>query len=164
VKIIPYKLPDSIIIVPKVVIPFEEAKQYLIDIKRKEEEQEKSKINWPKTMKMLIENNLVAEGDKIYLKNALPPHLKYEENNPQYVATITRKLGQSNAILWENDNREYSISALTWQIFKETHPDKKDPGGLNGNWHWVNSDGKPLWQVREEYIKKIHKTAINSDS
>ena len=28
----------------------------------------------------------------------------------------------------------------------------KDPGGVNGNWHWVNSEGKPLWEVAEEFL------------
>ncbi len=155
VKITPYKLQDNIIIVPKVVIPLEEAKQYLIDIKRKEEEQEKSKRKYrPKTMKILIENNLVAEGDKIYLKNGLPSHLKFEEDEAIFIATITGKLGQSNAVLWEEDKNEYSISALAWKIFKDSHPDKKDPGGVNGNWHWVNAEGKPLWEVAEEYLAK----------
>jgi hypothetical protein len=111
-----------------------------------------------------IENNLVAEGDKIYLKNNLPSHLKYEENNPMFIATITGKLGQSNAVLWGNDNKEYSLSALANKIFKDSHPDKKDPGCLNGNWHWVNSEDKPLWTVAVEYIKKTNINAINSDS
>lgn len=156
VKITPYKVDENIIIVPKVVIPLEEAKQYLIDIKRKEE-QEKSKRKYrPKTMKILIENNLVQEGDIIYLKNGLPSYLQYEENNPVFKATITGKLGQSNAVLWENDGNEYSISALAWKIFKDLHPDKKDPGGVNGNWHWVNSEGKSLWEVAEEYLAKTH--------
>jgi len=153
VKITPYKLQDNIIIVPKVVIPLEEAKQYLIDIKRKEEEQEKSKRRYrPKTMKILIENNLVSKGDKIYLKNGLPSYLKFEENDELFIATITGNSGQSDAVRWEEDSKEYSISALTWKIFKDSHPNKKDPGGVNGNWHWVNSDGKPLWEVAEEYL------------
>jgi hypothetical protein len=153
VKITPYKLNEDIIIVPKVLIPLEEAKQYLIDIKRKEDEREQSKRKYrPKTMKILIENNLVKQGDPIFLKNGLPSHLEYEENNPMFRATITGKLGQSNAVLWENDGKEYSISALAWKIFKDSHPDKKDPGGVNGNWHWVSLAGTPLWDVAEEYL------------
>lgn len=165
VKITPYKVDENIIIVPKVVIPLEEAKQYLIDIKRKEEEREQSKKQYrPKTMKILIENNLVQKGDVIFLKNGLPSYLKYQENNPTFKATITGKLGQSNAVLWENDNNEYSISALAWKIFKDAHPEKKDPGGVNGNWHWVNSENKPLWEIAEEYLAKTRPNPINSDS
>jgi len=155
VKITPYKVDEKIIIVPKVVIPLEEAKQYLIDIKRKEEEREQSRKKYrPKTMKILIDNKLVKEGDTIHLKNGLPPHLQYEENNPMFKAIITGKLGQSNAVRWEHDGNEYSISALAWKIFKDSHPEKKDPGGVNGNWHWVNSEDKPLWDVAEEYLAK----------
>jgi hypothetical protein len=155
VKITPYKVDEKVVIVPKVVIPLEEAKQYLIDIKRKEEIKEQTERKYrPKTMKILIENNLVQEGDKIFLKNGLPSHVMYEENNPIFKAEITGKLGQSNAVKWANDGKEYSISALAWKILKDTHPDKKDPGGVNGNWHWVNKEGKSLWEVAEEYLAK----------
>ena len=155
VKITPYKVDEQVVIVPKVVIPLEEAKQYLIDIKRKEEVKEQSGRKYrPKTMKILIENNLVQKGDKIFLRNGLPSHLEFEEGNPIFQAEITGKLGQSNAVKWEKDGEEYSISALAWTIFKNTHPDKKDPGGVNGNWHWVNEAGKSLWEVAEEHLAK----------
>ena len=153
VKITPYKIDMQVVIVPKVVIPLEEARQYLIDIKRKEDVKVQSDRKYrPKTMKILIENHLVHEGDKIFLKNALPSHLRYTEDNPIFKAEITGKLGQSNAVKWAFDGEEYSISALAWKIFKDNHPDKKDPGGVNGNWHWVNEAGRPLWDVAEEHI------------
>lgn len=153
VSITPYKVDDKVIVVPKVVIPLEEAKQYLIDIKRKEEEREQSsrKVR-PKTMKILLENKLVQEGDKLSLKNGLPSWLTYDENDPTFKATITGKQGQSNAIVWEKDGNEYAVSALAWKIFKDLHPENKNPGGVNGNWHWVNSEGKPLWEVAEEFL------------
>lgn len=155
VKITPYKLGENVVIVPKIVIPLEEAKQYQIDIKRKEgEAHEKKKRYRPTTMKILIDNGLLKEGDVIYLKNALPSHLQYEEDNPVFKATITGKLGQSNSIIWENDGKEYSISAVAWKLFKDSHPDKKDPGGVNGSWHWVNAEGVPLWDVAEKYISE----------
>jgi hypothetical protein len=42
-------------------------------------------------------------------------------------------------------------SGLTWTLFKEKHPEKKDPGGVNGNWHWVDKSGTPLWQLAENF-------------
>ena len=152
VKITPHKIGDQVIIVPNKIIPLQEAKQYLIDIQQKEEQQEKKTGNRQRTMKILIENKLLKEGDKIYLKNALPKFMKFEKDNPYYSATITGKLGQSNAIKWDYDNNEYAISALTWIQFKENHPEKKDPGGVNGNWHWVNDRGKSLWEIAEIFL------------
>ena len=35
--------------------------------------------------------------------------------------------------------------------FKKYHPDGKDPGGVNGNWHWVTESGKNLWDIAQEY-------------
>lgn len=157
VKITPYKVDEQIIIVPKVVIPLEEARQYLIDIKRKEEEREQSGRRYrPPTMKILIENHLIQEGDVIFLKNGLPSHVKYDEGDPTFRATITGKLGQRDAVKWEKDKEEYSISALTWKIFKNLHPENKDPGGVNGNWHWVNADQKSLWEVAEAHLARTH--------
>lgn len=155
VKITPYKVDEQIIIVPKVLIPFEEAKQYLIDIKRKEEERERSGRTYrPPTMNILIENYLVQEGEVIFLKNRLPSHVRYDERDPTFKATITGKLGQSDAVKWAKDGQEYSISALTWKIFKNLHPENKEPGSVNGNAHWVNDAGKSLWKVAKEYLAK----------
>ncbi len=156
IKITPYKVEEKIVIIPKIIIPLEEAEQYLIAIKRKEERQHSKNKVRPKTMKILIDNGLVNEGDVIYLKNSLPSHLEFKQNNAVYKATITGKRGQSNAVLWEKDGGEYSISNLTYGIFRELHPDKKNPGGINGNWHWVNSEGKSLWEVAEAFLKTTH--------
>lgn len=153
VKITPYKVGDRIVVVPTVLIPLQEAKQYLIDIKIKEEEQEhSSRRSRPKTMRLLVENALVKPGDQIFLKHELPPHVQFNAQDPVFQAEITGKLGRSNGVRWKKDDAEYSISALAWKIFKDLHPENKDPGGVNGNWHWVNADGKPLWEVAEDFL------------
>lgn len=155
VKITPYQVGAQVVIVPKVVIPLEEARQYLIDIKRKEEVKELSvRKSRPKTMKILIDNHLVAAEDKLTLEFGLPSHVTFDPNDPTFKAVITGKLGQSDAVRWEKDGQEYSISALTWMIFKELHPEKKDPGGVNGNWHWVHSSDETLWKIAENYLEK----------
>lgn len=154
VTISPYQVGTQIVIVPKVVIPLEEARQYLIDIKRKEEVKELSvRRNRPKTMKILIENNLVAVDDQLILQFGLPNYVIFDPDDPTFKAAITGRLGQSDAVRWEKDGREYSISALTWMIFKDLHPEKKDPGGINGNRHWVHSSGKTLWQIAENHLE-----------
>jgi hypothetical protein len=156
VKITPYRVGGQVVIVPKVVIPLEEAKQYLIDIKRKEEVKELSeKKTRPKTMRILIENKLVSEGDRLQLRHGLPNYITFDVNDPTFQATITGKLGQSDSVRWEKNGQEYSISALTWHIFKDLHPEKKAPGGINGNWHWVHSNGKQLWTIAEEFMGNL---------
>jgi hypothetical protein len=154
VKITPYQVEKKVIIVPNIIIPLKEASQYLIDIQEKEEEMQEREANRPRTMRILIENGLLKEGDKIFLKNGLPSYVRYDPSNSVYHATITGKLGQSNAVRWDKDNKEYAISSLTWSIFKDLHPEKKDPGGINGNWHWVDKHGKPLWMIAEDFIYK----------
>ena len=153
VSITPYKVDEKVVIVPKVIIPLQEARQYLIDIKKKEEEREASvRRTRPKTMKILLENALVSAGDELWLKNGLPSWVKFDPADPTFKAIITGKQGQSDAVVWALDGQEYAVSALAWKIFRDLHADKKNPGGVNGNWHWVRSDGKPLWTVAEEFL------------
>ncbi|HHH53177.1 MAG TPA: hypothetical protein ENK91_05930 [Bacteroidetes bacterium] len=151
VKIKPHKIGDQIAIVPNKIIPLQEAQQYLIDIQKKEEQETKSGRNRPRTMRILIENGLLKEGDKIYLKNDIPKYMKFDKTKKEYLGTITGKLGRSNAVKWEFNESEYSISSLTWQIFKKFHPENKNPGGVNGNWHWVSENGTNLWEIAEKY-------------
>lgn len=151
VKITPYHFNGQSIIVPNVIIPLQEAKEYLIEIQTKEEEQaHATRKNAPRTMRYLIECGAIKAGDRIFLKNGLPSWVKHDEDDSTFSATITGKLGQSNAVCWDKDSQEYAISSLTWSIFKDLHPDKKDPGGINGNWHWVTSQGVPLWTLAKD--------------
>ena len=155
VSITPYKVDDKVVIVPRVIIPLQEARQYLIDIKQKEDVRESSgRKARPKTMKILLDNNLVSAGEELRLMNLLPTWVKYDPEDPVFKATITGKRGQSDAIVWAKDGQEYAVSALAWKIFKDLHPENKDPGGINGNGHWVRLDGKSLWEVAEEFLEK----------
>ncbi|MGL1902544.1 MAG: hypothetical protein OCC49_10440 [Fibrobacterales bacterium] len=155
VKVTPYKLDDRIIIVPKVLIPLEEAEQYLVEVKQKEESRGRiSRSPRKRTLKILLENDLIKEGDDILLKSVLPKHVTFKDNDPIFMAKITGKSGQSDSIIWENDGNEYSISRLSWKIFKDQHPEKKDPGGVNGTAHWVNSDGVALWELAERFLNQ----------
>jgi len=155
VSITPYKVDDKVVIVPRVIIPLQEARQYLIDIKQKEDVRESSgRKARPKTMKILLDNNLVSAGEELRLRNLLPTWVKYDPEDPVFKATITGKRGQSDAIVWAKDGQEYAVSALAWKIFKDLHPENKDPGGINGNGHWVRLDGKSLWEVAEEFLEK----------
>ena len=148
VRITPYKVGDQIVVVPNRIIPLQEAKQYLSDIQKKDSPQpQQNSRRRGRTMKILIESGLVREGQRIFLKNDLPSHLQYDADDARFHATITGKLGQSNSVLWEEDGQEYSISNLVWKFFRDTHPDNKNPGGINGNWHFMTEDGKTLWAL-----------------
>ncbi len=149
VAITPYKVGDRIVIVPKLVIPLEEAKEYQIAIRDKEDERERSTRNREQTVRVLLDNNLITEGDTLYLKSGLPPYVQYQEGSPVFQAIVTGKRGQSNAVRWAQDGAEYSISGLAWRVFRDLHPEKKDPGGVNGSIKWVTADGLSLWDLRK---------------
>ena len=151
VKITPYCLGEQSVIVPNIIIPLQEAKQYLIEVQKKDEEQvQGTRKIAQRTMKFLVENGLVHVDDKIYLKHGLPEFVSFVDDDPYFTATITGKIGQSDAIRWDFDGQEYAISALTWKIFTEKHPEKAKPGSVNGNWHWVNKEGQQLWQLAKD--------------
>lgn len=154
IKITPHDLGDRIAIVPTKIIPLKEAAQYLIDIRQKEDKSSTRKQYRPRSMRLLIENKLLLPGQRIYLKNGLPGFMEYKDGDDRFIAEITGKLGQSDAIRWLHDGKEYAISALTWTLLKENHPEKRDPGGVNGNWHWVTDSGQSLWGIAEEYWSK----------
>jgi hypothetical protein len=155
VKMTPYRVAGKIIIVPKVMIPLEEAKQYLIDIKVKEEEREQSGGGTSRarnTMNVLLENGLVKAGDTVYLKNALPAYIVYGDGDLIFQATITGKVGQS-AIRWAKDGKEYSLTALAKIIFRDLHPENRVTQALNGALFWATADGRSLAQVAEDFVK-----------
>ncbi len=155
VTITPYKIGERIIVVPKVAIPLEEAKQYLIDIKIKEEQVEQSERKQNRrTLHVLLDEGLVKADEPIFLKNALPSYLEFKEGDPTFDAWITGKTGRSDSVRWKKDSEEYSISALTEIIFNQFHPSGKYPGGINGNWHWVTASGTPLWTLAAEFRAK----------
>lgn len=154
VKITPYQLNDQIVIVPDYIIPLQEARQYLVDIQQKEDKQTDVAIvgeRAKRSMRVLLDNNLVAVADPIHLTFRLPSHIAYDANDLTFQAEITGKTGRSNAVRWAKDGQEYAISTLTWNIFKRLHPDNKDPGGVNGNVHWTVQSGRSLWDLAQEH-------------
>jgi hypothetical protein len=46
------------------------------------------------------------------------------------------------------------MTKQTRSLLPALHPEQKDPGGVNGNWHWVNSEGKSLWDIAKSHLKK----------
>lgn len=106
VRVTPYQLDDKIVLAPKKIIPLAETEQYLTAVQEKEEKRQESKKRNPYTMPTLINNGLLKEGDRIYLKNRLHEYMKNDEDDPTYHAIITSKLGQSDAVRWEKDGKE----------------------------------------------------------
>ena len=162
VQFTPYQVQGKIVIVPTKMIPLQTAEQYQVDIQKKQEEraQEGGKRKRARSLQILLESGRIKGGERIYLKNGLPSHVKYKESDPTFSAVLTGKTGQSNAVRWDKDQQEYSISTLTWNIFRDLHPEKKDPGGVNGNWHWVLESGDNLWDLAEEVVGRQERLPI----
>lgn len=156
VRITPYKIGSQVAIVPTRIIPLQEARQYLVQVQQKQEREKQQQVTGSRrarSMRVLAENGLITAGERIFLRHGLPEYMSYDPDNPMYHATITGKLGQQNTIRWEHDGLEYSISGLTWNIFRDLHPKKKNPSGINGPWYWTNAEGTALWFLAENHVR-----------
>lgn len=154
VRITPHSLDGKIILVPEKIIPLKESEQYLTGIQEKEEKRQEAKKRNPPTVPTLLKNGLLKEGDKLYLKNRLPAHMTYDEDDPVYHATVTGNLGQQNSVRWGKDEKVYSLSGLTRQIFKDLHPEKNGPKAISGPDHWTDEAGVPLYELAKAHLEK----------
>lgn len=153
VRIKPHKVGDQIIIVPSKIIPLQEAKQYLVEIQQKEEakQQVNSRTKRPTTIKLLVESGRIKADEKIYLGRFLPAYLQpASRTDTRYIAEITGKLGKNNAVRWQYDGNEYSISYLTHLIFQTYHPTNQHPGAIQGGLYWITEEGRPLAELADE--------------
>ena len=163
VRFSPYLVEDKVVIIPTKIIPLPEAEEYQVKIQKKQEESRQGNgKKRARTMQILLDNGIIKGGERVYLKSSLPSHLHYKEGDPTFTGVLTGKRGQRNAIVWDKDQKEYSISMLAWMIFRDTHPDKKDPGGVNGSAHWVLKNGKALWTLAEEALAKQQKSLLDA--
>lgn len=162
VRITPYKIGSQVAIVPTRIIPLQEARQYLVQIQQKQEreKQQQNTSRRARSMHVLVENGLVTVGERIFLRHNLPDYMSYDPDNPIYHATITGKLGRQNTVRWEQNGQEYSISGLTWNIFRDLHPEKRNPSGINGPWYWTNNQGTPLWFLAENHVRPGSSSAV----
>lgn len=154
VQFTPYLVEGKIVIVPTKVIPLQTAEQYQVDIQKKQEERARpsSGPRRQPTLQILLEKGLIKGGETIRLKSYLPSHIKYREGDPTFSGVLVAVPGRGCKVRWDKDQQEYAISTLTWRIFRDLHPEKKDPGGVNGNWHWTLESGDNLWDLAEEAV------------
>lgn len=153
VRIRPHRIDGKIIVVPTVIIPIPEAKQYQTDIQQKEEaiQIENNRTKRPMTIKLLIEAGKIKAGDKIYMTENLPVFVKPDSANPLFLeAEITGKLGKRDGVKWLHDNQEYSITNLTTLILTELHPEKQNSTATSCGVYWAKDEGKSLYFWADE--------------
>lgn len=155
VRIRPHRVGDKIVVVPTVIIPVPEAKQYQTEIQKKEEAKQDatSRSKRPTTIKILLDNGKMKMGDLLTLRDNLPTYVQQQLNDYPadfFTAEITGKLGQQNNVRWREDGKEYSISNLTRTIFSKLHSEKEYPSALTGGLYWRHSNGKNLYDWADE--------------
>jgi hypothetical protein len=169
VRIVPYKVGDSVVVVPTKIIPLQEAKQYTTELKDKEEEREKktAQSGRPETFMLLMEYGHLKAGDSIYLRDKLPVYLGAETmalaDEAQFRAEVLPKQGKSYTVRWAQDGKVYSLMNLTQTIFQTFHPAGTRPAGMQAGRHWGLEDGRNLVQVADEVwagLQTDHSTVL----
>lgn len=155
IRIRPHRVGDKIVVVPTVIIPIPEAKQYQTEIQKKEEAKQdsNSRTKRPTTIKILLDGGKIRTGDILTLHDNLPSYVQQQLHDCTkefLTAEITGKLGQQNNVRWLEDGKEYSISNLTHIIFSKLHPDKEYPSALTGGLYWRHVNGKNLYDWANE--------------
>lgn len=169
VRIKPHKIGSKIIVVPTMIIPIPEAKQYQTEIQEKEEaiySDQSSRTKRPASVRLLLENGYLKTGDIIKLqKSKLPQHLQPffdGKKETYYQAEITGKSGKTNNFKWLNDQKEYSISNLTHHIFVDIHPEHQHPGAIAGPDYWSLDDKISLYELANEIWNKNKTNGLNN--
>lgn len=152
VRLQPYSVNQQLIIVPTKIIPTPEASQYMVQVQRKERQEEaaekQTQTKRRRTMEILLENQILKAGDKLYMKANLPSYVPFADNDKRFIATVIG--GDSQQVRWEADQAVYRISALTRKIFNSFNQDfNRTP---NGNAHWTNEEGRLLWHLAEDHL------------
>ncbi len=156
VRLTPHKVHESIILVPTKIIPIAEATEYMILLKEKQEEVRETtkRSRRPATMNVLLDHQIIKEGDTIILDSYLPDYVPQDPANPIYQAVVTGDRNKGRSIKWKVDGESYSMSRLTKKIFGSVHPDKVEPSAVHGPLHWRTENGENLWDKSDEILNK----------
>lgn len=159
VKLTPYEVDGKIVIVPNVIIPLPEAKEYQVRIARKEAAQaqaERQSNAGRFDFQRLLRAKLLTPGETLYFGN-LPQWATSNSDDAIFKAIVTGEYPE--ALRWEADGKSYSPSRLASLILTRIHPEQKestgDPGAKN---RWTNKDGQTLAQL--ELSLEQHASAL----
>ncbi|OON68123.1 hypothetical protein B0919_15860 [Hymenobacter sp. CRA2] len=161
VRIVPYKVGDNVVVVPTKIIPLQEANQYMIELKHKEEgrEQQTVQSGRPETFTLLLDHGHLCVGDSIYLRDRLPSYLSSEAKTAvdevYFQAEILPRQGKSYTVKWAYDGKPYSLMNLTQTIFQQFHPTGVRPAGMQAGRHWCLADGRNLVELADEVWASI---------
>ena len=157
IKIETYDNGGQVVVSSQQIIPIPEAEEYMTKRREKREEQQKSSSG-ARTIELLLERNVLSEGDTVYFnRDKLPddPDSELLNSDSFWWANITGKQGQSNNIEWEweegqEDETEYSFTGLTKEILYRLN-DRDKSKSLNGYNYWKHpdADDRTLKQLRD---------------
>lgn len=155
VRLIPYSVGDDVFVSPQTIIPIPEAKDYQVRLQRKEADAVvvgKKRQRRMETIRYLLKHGLLKPGDRLVLNRNLPDYLSDREPGPWCRATVTDHDSNREFMRWDEDGKTYAISNLTWNIFRDAHPEREDPGAVNGNVYWeLEGTGQSLWEIAEQH-------------
>lgn len=146
VKLSPHDVDGRIMVVPTLIIPLKEAREYQIEIAQKEKAQVQAQERVDRArfdFKKLLERNILCEGQVLTFK--APDWAAVPSGDPMLQAVVT---GYPPVLRWKHDQQTYSPSRLgsviLAAIHREHNPPKGDPQAKK---RWVNQDGTSLEEL-----------------
>lgn len=145
---------DELFVSSRQVLPIPEAEEYMAKRREKEREQSTAHDRADRTITVLLNQNIVAEGDIVrFNPEKLPEEFDeteytYDPSDDFWRGRITGKDGQSDNVEWLRDNTEHSFTGLTKTILKEITGEDHH---ANGYPNWIHTEKEmTLTDLRRE--------------
>ena len=152
VRILLYRDQAGILIDISQLIPLPEAGDYLVRVRERANETEESARQGKrrtKTLKVLIEKQILATGTKLVVcKARLSGNPPFDDGDRRLRARLGPYPEVQKNIVWEEDEQSYSLSALTI-LLRDRHDLPLPAGSLNGYGYWALADrpDTSLWDL-----------------
>ena len=161
VRIEAYEHRDRILLNSQQVIPVTEAEEYMTKRREKQEKQE-STGDYQTTLSVLLERNILAEGDIVVFDESQVPDdadRKWDADDDFWRARVTGKQGQTNALVWLHDDQPYSFTGAAKELLQQLTGRDKDKA-LSGYEYWTHPkfDFERLYSLRGRGVVEADRT------
>lgn len=147
-----YQTGEETLINPRQVLPIPEAEEYMAKRRQKDDEQSSQSRAKP-AINVLLEEGVVAEGDRVIFNEAEVPaeaDPEFDSDDEFWQAEVTGEIGHT-ALRWEKTGEKHSCTGLTAEILERATGEPHDVNGYP-RWCHPNYEMKTLAQLRREKV------------
>lgn len=149
-----YETDEGVFVLPRQVLPIAEAEEYMAKRRKKDEEQSDTGQSRAKpAINVLLEEDVVEEGDRVVFNESKIPadaNREFDPDDEFWQAEITGELGRS-AIRWLETDEEHSVTGLAGEILERVTGESHDVNGYS-RWCHTDYDGQTLTELRRDRV------------